>query len=270
MSDRRYCSVEAQAVGEPLCATAPERDGVVLVPRDKRTWPELDAKAVLGAFPPDSELGGLLAGLSRPLLAAYQPGVYNQILVSTRHSKAVRTFGISGTAHGVLPSMVAAVCTDGRKDPCCAKFGMPVYRALCGVSDLVALEISHLGGCRFASTALFLPSGHCYGRLDQTSVRLVVEAERTGHLYPGTFRGILYGSELDCWTLSLWQERFGYVPPLEAISYTREHSGIRVRCESQPDSLVLQEKTSQLPLMSGCHHLSLDRSVERVSYEIPR
>lgn len=63
---------------------------------------------------------------------------------------------------------VLLVCTNGRRDTCCAVSG----RALAGwlaedartpTEDV--WETDHLGGHRFAPTALLLPTGYVYGRL---------------------------------------------------------------------------------------------------------
>jgi len=65
---------------------------------------------------------------------------------------------------------VLFLCTNGRRDACCAEFG----RALLGElgRDERVWEISHLGGHRFAPTGLTLPDGVMPGRLDKTRVEL--------------------------------------------------------------------------------------------------
>lgn len=61
------------------------------------------------------------------------------------------------------------VCTNGRRDRCCAEVGRPVAAALAARWPEATWETSHLGGHRFAGTLLALPSGHTLGRLDPTS-----------------------------------------------------------------------------------------------------
>lgn len=57
------------------------------------------------------------------------------------------------------------VCTHGARDRCCAKWGIALWDALREhVGDRV-WQCSHLGGHRFAPTALALPSGLLWGRL---------------------------------------------------------------------------------------------------------
>lgn len=58
------------------------------------------------------------------------------------------------------------VCTNGRRDRCCAEVGRPVAAALAARWPEETWETTHLGGHRFAGTLLALPSGHTLGRLD--------------------------------------------------------------------------------------------------------
>src|SRR5690606_38236115 len=59
-----------------------------------------------------------------------------------------------------------AVCTHGRHDLCCAVRGRPVARELATAWPANVVEVTHLGGHRFAPTVLVLPGGHYLGRLD--------------------------------------------------------------------------------------------------------
>ncbi|MEL4358576.1 MULTISPECIES: sucrase ferredoxin [unclassified Luteococcus] len=53
---------------------------------------------------------------------------------------------------------VLLVCTNGKRDVCCAVKGAPLARELAGRFPGRVWEATHLGGHRFASTALGLPS----------------------------------------------------------------------------------------------------------------
>jgi hypothetical protein len=77
-------------------------------------------------------------------------------------------------------------CTNGRRDACCAKWGRPVAEAARQAHPEGAWQTSHLGGHRFAPTALVLPSGMHYGWLDAEAVPTVVAAhqERTVYALP--------------------------------------------------------------------------------------
>lgn len=57
------------------------------------------------------------------------------------------------------------VCVNGRRDRCCARFGLPVYRRLRELVGERAWQVTHLGGHRFAPNVLVLPQGALYGRV---------------------------------------------------------------------------------------------------------
>jgi hypothetical protein len=61
------------------------------------------------------------------------------------------------------------ICTNGRRDVCCALMGRPIAATLAGVHGENVWECTHLGGHRFAPTGLALPSGYSYGRLSLAS-----------------------------------------------------------------------------------------------------
>ena len=56
------------------------------------------------------------------------------------------------------------ICTNGARDACCATIGRKLSTAF--ADDERVWECTHLGGHRFAPTALELPSGNVYGRLE--------------------------------------------------------------------------------------------------------
>ena len=85
------------------------------------------------------------------------------------------------------------VCTNGMRDRCCAKFGLPVYRALRKEQPEAAWQSTHIGGHRFAPTALFLPHSVNYGFLEPGEAQSAVDAHLRGELYNlGRCRGRTY------------------------------------------------------------------------------
>lgn len=74
-------------------------------------------------------------------------------------------------------------CTNGRRDACCAKWGRPVAAAAREAHPEGAWQTSHLGGHRFAPTALVLPSGMHYGWLDAEAMPAVVARHRARQAY---------------------------------------------------------------------------------------
>ena len=84
------------------------------------------------------------------------------------------------------------VCANGRRDRCCGHVGRRLARELAEHPARVSgsiLTSTHLGGHRFAPTALLLPWGVLHGRLDVDSATAVLSAARSGHSPAATLRG---------------------------------------------------------------------------------
>lgn len=88
-----------------------------------------------------------------------------------------------------LPDPLYLVCTNGRHDPCCAEYGMPVARALAERFADRVWECSHIGGDRFAANLVCLPDGVFYGRLDPPTALQAVEAHERGTVLLAHLRG---------------------------------------------------------------------------------
>lgn len=71
------------------------------------------------------------------------------------------------------------VCSHGKRDQCCAVKGRALVRELESTITQV-WECSHLGGHRFAPTALLLPHGGVFGRLTQASTHSILDSSSHG------------------------------------------------------------------------------------------
>ncbi len=81
------------------------------------------------------------------------------------------------------------VCTNGRRDVCCAEVGRPVAAALSARWPGATWETTHLGGHRFAGTLLVLPAGLLLGRVGGNEAVDVVEDVLDGRPSPSHTRG---------------------------------------------------------------------------------
>ena len=81
------------------------------------------------------------------------------------------------------------VCTNGRRDVCCAELGRPVASALAARWPEETWETTHLGGHRFSGTLLALPSGVTLGRLDAESAVHAVSELAAGRFPVAQARG---------------------------------------------------------------------------------
>ena len=82
------------------------------------------------------------------------------------------------------------VCTHGKHDRCCARYGRPLWE---GISELLdessAWQCTHVGGDRFAGNLLTLPHGIYYGRVDRDDVGDVLDHHFSGQLALDRYRG---------------------------------------------------------------------------------
>jgi hypothetical protein len=81
------------------------------------------------------------------------------------------------------------VCTHGRRDVCCARFGLPLARALGAAHPGQVWETTHVGGHRFAANLVLLPHGLYYGPVDEVAAAAAIDAYRRGEIAPGRYRG---------------------------------------------------------------------------------
>jgi hypothetical protein len=134
---------------------------------------------------------------------------------------------VEGSEPVTTPQLL--VCTNGKRDQCCAKWGMPLYRMLAGVHT-DTWETTHLGGHRFAATLLWLPEGICLGRVELTEAVPLVEAMRRGELHRiDRLRGRVAFSSAEQYAEARWRtER----------SELRVNAIATARSEPQPDDHV--------------------------------
>jgi len=81
------------------------------------------------------------------------------------------------------------VCTNGRRDACCAERGRPLANALHDAFPELTWETTHLGGHRFAGAMLVLPSALSYGRIGPEAGVRIGELTLDGRLDPRHLRG---------------------------------------------------------------------------------
>jgi hypothetical protein len=82
------------------------------------------------------------------------------------------------------------VCTHGKRDKCCAKFGNPLYKSLReGASGESVWQSSHVGGDRFAANLVCFPHGLFYARVSEEEGARVASEYARGRIVLESFRG---------------------------------------------------------------------------------
>ena len=88
-----------------------------------------------------------------------------------------------------VPEPLFLVCTNGRRDRCCALHGVTLYEKLSAQVGDAVWQTTHLGGHRFAPTVLTLPDGYLYGRLSVEQASQFIVARSRGELILDHVRG---------------------------------------------------------------------------------
>jgi hypothetical protein len=82
------------------------------------------------------------------------------------------------------------VCTHGKHDRCCARYGRPLYDAVREqVEEGWAWQTTHVGGDRFAGNLVALPDGVFSGRVEPSEAWAVIEAALQGRVHLPCYRG---------------------------------------------------------------------------------
>lgn len=99
---------------------------------------------------------------------------------------------VAASLPGASPAApVLLVCTNGRRDVCCAVRGRPVALEASAQAPGRVWEASHTGGHRFAPTGVLLPFGATLARLDPALCLEVLSRADAGEL-PGRALGPLH------------------------------------------------------------------------------
>jgi hypothetical protein len=102
------------------------------------------------------------------------------------------------TAATRIDEPLFVACTHGKHDPCCARYGRPLFDGLSEQLDAEsAWQCTHVGGDRFAANAVCLPHGVYYGRVDRDDVPLVVDEYLAGRISLAHYRG------RSCWPFAV-------------------------------------------------------------------
>jgi hypothetical protein len=113
------------------------------------------------------------------------------------HHEDLRTLDPWTAAAPTAGSLFLA-CTHGKHDPCCARYGRPLFEALNEQLDPESVwQCTHVGGDRFAGNVVCLPHGLYYGRVDRDDVPVLVDDHLAGQISLAHYRG------RSCWSFAV-------------------------------------------------------------------
>ena len=222
MSDSNYCSVLTRKSAEPLAGTAPFARHFVFITWPKKYW-QYEALEAKGGFPQglkkwmkeQSEINGKIsirlvsrAGLSQDKVEIYiypEKYCYSNVLPSQIPAVLESYFqdGITGAfSPAAIKGEQIFICTHGRHDKCCAKFGQELadkmrYHVSRQKTAVEVWDSSHLGGHRFAATMLDFPTGRAYGHLSPHEIPNYLASRKAAQIYGAAYRGSVFLSGLE-------------------------------------------------------------------------
>ncbi len=193
---------------EPSVASAPEAYRAWLLVEHPGPWAAEPAETPLPA-----SLGGLVtfaAALGIRVQMIRRPGrrpasEVRSVFVGwtaggepwLRRGEAIPTEpDLKELATGIAPAFgapvsepVFLVCAHGRRNACCARFGVPLAAALAARHPGEVWETTHVGGHRFAANLVLLPHGLYYGPVGVAEATAAIAAYQRGTITPERYRG---------------------------------------------------------------------------------
>jgi hypothetical protein len=266
---RSFCSELSEANGEPLSASASRIDHWLLV-EYRGVWVRDELSGSLLSAAVKDHLRTQLGVLARSrLLFVRRPerrgherlavfygrtterDAWFRSLELAGHEElvdldVVGAFSGSGPPAGeALAHPLFVVCTHGKRDPCCARRGRPLYEGLREAADEGWVwQSTHVGGDRFAGNVVCLPEGVYYGRVTRLGALTVLAEHLAGRIDLEHYRG-----------------RCCYSFPVQAAEReVRARTGLR-----ELDAVRVESVT---PVADGAWRVLLDAAATRYRVEV--
>lgn len=210
MDERDYCSDLCAAAGEPMAGTAPRVDVWLLLEYApvwrRKALADNDLAAPVGEWLRAQVHALEATGLAvRPQFVRRPEIDTDRTTLFVARSGALFRFESVGydamrtldlTCDETLAERFTRVeepryfvCTNGQRDLCCARYGLPAYRELRALVGGRAWQTTHVGGHRFAPNVVVLPQGVLYGRVQPEDVPEFVAEIEAGRVSRRHVRG---------------------------------------------------------------------------------
>jgi hypothetical protein len=124
--------------------------------------------------------------LETPRIYHYLLSDYDDLLDMDLKAMAA---GKAGSSADLRSEPLFLVCTNGKRDQCCARYGPDLYRAMQAEAGEAVWQSSHIGGHNKAPVNLFFPHGVHYGQITPEAVGEVMKSYRQGKVVMKYYRG---------------------------------------------------------------------------------
>lgn len=247
------CWASSLAAGELLAGTAPQA----------RRWLLVEAR---GAWARDVDETVLPADV-RELVNGFEGRVQLIRRPDRRDGKGLAFIADGEEAGGTLRRLTTLddleggewiegamflVCCHGRRDPCCARIGTPVFEALCAqMTENAVWQSSHLGGHRFAANVLVLPSGILLGRVGPADAPRIVAELAARRIPLEHYRGkTIHPPDAQAADAAV-RERLGLTGLDDVVVLSVEDGRVRLATPSGAIDVVVEAVTGP-PLVESC------------------
>jgi hypothetical protein len=194
---------------------------------------------------------------SAPFIFKSQLSSYEEL---TRLDIASLAAGNSSAEAEAITDPLFLICTHGRRDKCCAKFGYPLYKSLRAATHENMWQSSHVGGDRFAANLVCLPHGLFYAHVTADAGQKVMTEYRAGRLVLDKYRGrACYSHPAQAAEFFIRAETG--LTGIDALRYASsehvERNHWRVRFTYQPDEKIYEAdvsvRMSEFQSLITCH-----------------
>lgn len=282
-----FCSAVARKSSVPLAGTATRGSAYIFLPVQKSHWGKNEINESWGSaellrLVKESRRHGIVVRLFNPPLGLEMTAfVYSRDLNQTAVDKLHSFSRLYDIRHNDRKSIF--FCVQGTRDRCCAKWGYGSFQAALQLrrENLIAYDVfecSHLGGDRFAATAVAFPSGVMYGHLSADSIKKVILNEEKGLFVPEFYRGCVYEMPIEqiirhalASECGKSQSKLDFTFERHPLGDQTEEVTIDISADGVSHSIIVKEE--EVPFYSSCNDLEvgkISRSKRLVRMTQPR
>lgn len=166
----------------------------------------------------------------------------------------------SGAAHfsdHICHDNLFLVCTNGKRDQCCAKFGLPIFNSMAERDPQNTWQCTHIGGHRYAPVVGVFPAGLYYRVVDTAAGDTLIEQTTKANILLDGYRG------RTCYTGVAQAADYFLREQTKAFALNRfkliaqqsdnnvHHVTFQDRSDHTQHTIELEQGTTE-PLLSGC------------------